>query len=209
MIPMKRWLAALLALLMILPLAACGENAEEPASGENRTTAADSEAETGFFPDVEKTDYQGEVFRMVGFNEPGTWYYAESMSGQEGSLHILNNTIYEMNTLVEEYLGVEIEYKFIDSVVTGGEIFDEVQPTIMSGDDTYQLCILHPYYSYTNFITQNYALDFHELPDLDMDQPYWNRNVMDQLSINGHAYIGLGDLCSYSINMIYCNKDLL
>ena len=79
----------------------------------------------------------------------------------------------------------------------------------MSGDDDYQLCILHPYYSYVNFITQNYALDFRELPDFDPDQPYWNAEVMDRLSINGHRFIGLGDFCEYAINMIYCNKDKL
>ncbi len=38
------------------------------------------------------------------------------------------------------------------SVITGGEIFSTVQPTMMSGDDVYQICILHPYYSYNSFI---------------------------------------------------------
>ena len=58
-------------------------------------------------------------------------------------MSVLNNTIYEMNTLVEEYLKVEIAYEQVDHVVTGGEVFDKVAPTIMSGDDTYQLCANH------------------------------------------------------------------
>lgn len=207
---MKRWLAIALALLMILPLAACGTNVETP----DDNTAADgsgavTEGETDFFPEIDKQDYKGETFRMIGFNEPGTWYFAESMSDEQGSIHVLNNTIYEMNTMVEDYLGITVEYEQITSVTTGGEVFDAVQPTIMSGDDVYQLCILHPYYSYVKFITQNYALDFYTLPDFDVEQPYWNADVMERLSINDHAFIGLGDLCEYSINMIYCNKDLL
>lgn len=206
---LKRLLAATLAGLMLLSLAACGTNTENPDDPANTSTEAATEAETDFFPTVEKTDYQGETFRMVGFNEPGTWYYAESMSTEQGSVHVLNNTIYEMNTLVEDYLGITVEYEHVSSSVTGGEVFDTVQPSILSGDDEYQLCILHPYYSYTKFITQNYALDFYTLPDFDIEQPYWNAEVMEQLSINGHAFIGLGDLCEYSINMIYCNKDKL
>ena len=204
----KRLLAILLALVMLLPLAACANGNETDGTGE-QSTAPTTEAETDFFPDIAKTDYQGETLTMIGFNEPGTWYYAESMSSEQGSVHILNNTIYEMNTLVEDYLGIEIAYEQITHVTTGGEVFDAVQPTIMSGDDVYQICILHPYYSYVKFITQNYALDFQDLPDFDPDQPYWNAEVMERLSINGHQFIGLGDFCSYTINMIYANKDKL
>ena len=206
--PLIRLLAAALALFMTLPLAACG-NTTDGADTTADTSAAVEDTSPDFFPDIEKTDYQGATLRMIGFDEPGSWYYAESMSGEEGSIHILNNTIYEMNTMVEDYLGISIEYKQIDHVVTGGEIFEEVQPTIMSGDDIYQICILHPYYSYNNFITQNYALDLYALPDFNPEQPYWNAKVIDQLSINGHAFIGLGDFCKYAINMIYVNKDLL
>ena len=206
---MKQWLAAVLSILMLLSCAACGTTDETQDGSGTASTDPSSEADTEFFPAIGKQDYGKQTFRMIGMEAPGSWYYAESMSGNEGSVHVLNNTVYEMNTLVEEHLNIEIEYEHVSTVVTGGEIFDKVQPTILSGDDVYQLCILHPYYSYTKFITQNYALDFYELPDLDVDQPYWNREVMEQLSIGGRAYIGLGDLCKYSINMIYCNKDML
>ncbi len=209
---MKRMLAFFLAFLMLLMSVSCGTNKETTETQAQITedgTYAPEETETDFFPNVERNDYKKEVFRMIGFDEPGLWYYADEYSNEQGSVHILNNTIYEMNTLIEDYLNIQIEYERIDHVSTGGEIFDTVQPTIMSGDDTYQLCILHPYYSYTNFITKNYALDFYDLPDLDIDQPYWNKDVMEQLSINDHAYIGLGDICKYTIGILYCNKDML
>ena len=67
---LKRLIAAVLAGLMLLPLAACGTSTEDPADTPDQTTEAATEAETDFFPSVEKTDYQGEVFRMVGFNTP-------------------------------------------------------------------------------------------------------------------------------------------
>ena len=206
---MKRLLAFTLAILMLLPATACGTTTDSPANSESPQTEAATETETGFFPDISKQDYNKTVFRMIGFEEPGSWYYAKEYSNEEGSLHVLNNTIYEMNTLIEDHLNVVIDYEQVTSIVTGGEIFDAVQPTIMSGEDAYQLCILHPYYSYTKFITQNYALDFYSLPDFDVEKPYWNKDVIEKLSINDHAYIGLGDICHYSINMIYCNKDKL
>ena len=205
----KRFLALAMALVMLLPLAACANQTDKPSDNGDQSTDAVTEAATEDFPNIEKQDYKEETLRMIGFDEPGSWYYAASMSDEKGSVHVLNNTIYEMNTMVEEYLNISIEYDQIDTVRTGGEIFETVQPSIMSGDDLYQICILHPYYSYTNFITQNYAMDFKDLPDFDADQPYWNAAVMEQLSINDHYFIGLGDFCKYQLNMIYCNKDLM
>ena len=212
---MKRWLSFFMAFLMLFSFVSCA-TVQEPEdtqaqTAEGNVSAADEteEEETDFFPNIERNDYKKEVFRMIGFDAPGYWYYSEEYSTQQGSSHILNNTIYEMNTLVEEYLNVEIEYEQISHVSTGGEVFDTVQTTIMSGDDVYQMCILHPYYSYTNFINKNYVLDFYELPDVNVEQPYWNKDVMEKLSINDHAYIGLGDICKYTVGIIYCNKDML
>ena len=117
-----RLLALLLAVTMLLPLAACGTNTEDPQSPEGATTESATEGETDFFPDIAKTDYKGATFHMIGFNQPGTWYYAEDMSNEQGSVHVLNNTIYEMNTLVEDHLGIEITYEKVTNVVTGGEV---------------------------------------------------------------------------------------
>ncbi len=189
-----------------------GSSGEDTAENDSTTqTSAPVESETvdEQFPAVEKTDYKGAVFQMITLqNEPGSWYYAEKYINGGENVHVLNNTIYEMNTMVEDHLGVEIAFENV-TVSTGHEVFNKVQPTLMSGDDAYQLCILHPYYDYNTFISGGYALDFYELDDLDLDKPYWNAEVMDRLSINGHAFIGLGDLCRYQLNMLYCNKDLL
>lgn len=211
---MKKWLAALLAVLTILPTVSCANtNEKEPESGTAENTVPSSSetiAETDAFPAIEKQDYKGATFQMVTLqNEPGNWYYSEELISSGDNVHVLNNTVFEMNTMVEEYLGVNLAFENVTPITTGGEVFTTVQPSLLSGDDTYQLCILHPYYSYNAFISGGYALDFYELEELDLNQPYWNREVMEQLSINGHAYIGLGDICRYEINMLYCNKGLL
>ncbi len=200
-----------MALLMLLStLIACAKPQGDDPAESATISQADTEADTDFFPAIEKKDYEDATFTMIGFNDVGSWYYAESLndSDESNSVHVLNNTIYEMNLLVEDYLGVKLAYEEVTQEVTGGEIWDTVQPTIMSGDDTYQLCILHPYYSYNSFILGNGATDLYTLDSLDLDQPYWNRDVIKSLEVNGHAYIGLGDICEYSINMLYCNKDL-
>ena len=204
---MKKLIALTLALAALFSFTACA-NTTEPTVTDTFVTTNHTEESTAFFPDVKKQDYQGETFRMIGFTEEGEWYYAEELSNGEGAIHVLNDTIYEMNTLVEEHLGVELAYERAIEV-RGSEIFDAVKPTIMSGDDEYQLCILHPFYSYNSFISQGYVTDFYELTDLDLEQSYWNLDVMKALEVNGHAYIGLGDICRYNVHVLFGNKDML
>ncbi len=205
----KRILAAILASLMLLSSAtACATDGDTEETTQSAQTVSEAETSDEKFPAIEKQDYQGADFRMIGWTGPGNWYYAEEYQNKTGNTAILNNTIYEMNTLVEDHLNVEISYETV-KVATGHEIFEKVNPTVMSGDDIYQLCTLHAYYDYPSFITKNYALDFYSLDVPDYERDYWNRDVMDMLSIDGKAYIGLSDLCWYSLYMIYCNKDML
>ncbi len=203
---LKKPLALILAALMLLPATACATETD-PQDTESVTTAAD-ETSDELFPNVDKQDYGGETFQMIGWTAPGYWYFAEEYQNGTKNATILNNTIYEMNTLVEDHLGVELAYETV-TVVNGHEIYDKVFPTIMGGLDSYQLCTLHAYYDYNNFISSNSALNLYELEDVNFDKPYWNREVIEMLTLNDHAYIGLGDLCSYSLYMVYCNKDKL
>lgn len=201
-----KWLAVLLACLTVFPLSACGTNVETPQeSTSDPSTEVATEVGTDFYPKFGNQDYQGATFHMIS-NEPvGTWYYADAKSESDGDVHVLDDTLYEMNTIIEEKLTVNLTYEYLG----GHLIYNKVQPSLMAGDDAYQLLILHPYYGYTSFISQNYALDLQALPDFDMSQPYWNTNVMEKLAINDHTFIGLGDMCMYLLDIIYCNKDLL
>ncbi len=200
---MKKLLCLLLSLLMVLPCTACANNGDDtdttPDSGD-ATEAGTQE----FFPAVKSAKYD-ETFQMIAIQRPaGEWYYAEELTNE-----VLNDAVYTMNQTVNNYLGVTIQYENISSVTTGGEVFSTVSPTIQAGDDAYQCCILHPYYSYNSFIGQNYAYDFYELSSLDLEQSYWNKSVIDSLAINDNAYIALGDFCSYTLNILYVNKNLM
>ena len=206
---MKRILSAALAVLMLLPLASCataGDPSETLDTG--KQTGAVSEEESAFFPPIEKKDYDEAEFRMISWTEAGEWYYAEDYESTGEKTAILNNTLYEMNTLVEDHLNVDITYTSVP-INDGHMIFNTVFPTIMSGDDAYQLCTMDAYYDNINFITKNCALDLYELEALDFDQFYWNRKVTDMLTIQDKAYLALSDLCKMRLFVIYANKDML
>ncbi len=205
----KRILSLLLMLTMLLPIAACG-NTENPGADTNRNNSSVTEptsaTETEFFPSVEKKDYQGKEFCMIGFTSPGEWYYAEKAGGG-----VLSDAIFDMNSAVEDYLNVDIVYSYVsknDAVGGGAAIYQKIEPSLIAGDDEYQLCLFDPFYSYYSMINNGLAYDISTLPGVDLDQNYWKRDVMESVAIDNHTYIGLSDLCKYRPFVFYFNKDL-
>ncbi len=196
-----RILAAILATLMILPCVAC---ATEGSEGTESTQAAETngiEVDTEFFPDIEKQDYNGATFCMAGTNGSGSWYLADEYKSSGENINVLNNTIYEMNTLVEEYLNVEM--------VSGNSVGIPVDTAILSAEDVYQTLVQHAYFEVAPYIIRNFVTDMNELSDLDFNQPYWRGDIIEELSINDRFYVAVGDICQSEIHMIYTNKDLM
>ena len=199
----KRILAAILSALMLLLSTACGTDTA-PSDTSVETVPTEAETEDENFPDFDKQDYNGETFRIINRGvADGKWYYAEEYKTTGQDINVLNNTIYEMNTLVEEYLNIKMEYE------ERGGLYDHVYSTVMAGDDTYQACFHWAYWDVTNFITKNMVTDLYELEGLNLDKPYWNRETMDMLSVGDHAYVGAGDICYQVLYMLYANKDML
>ena len=204
---LKKALAGFLAALMMFSATACSTSTEDldETGDTNAQTQEETDENAQYFPDVEKQNYGGETFQMIGWDAEN-WYYAPEYHTSSGAQGLLDETIYEANLLVKEHLNINMALEKCDD---GHGVLNTVQPSIMAGDDSYQLCIMHPYQGITSFITQNFALDFYELPDFDITQTYWNMSVMENLAINGQAFIGMGDLCKYTLIALYCNKDLM
>ena len=197
---LKRVLAAALASLTILPCVACAAENEDTETQADQTTAS-AEGETSFFPDIEKQDYDGATFCIHGAFEDGSWYLAEEYKTGGENIHVLNNTLFEMNTLVEEYLNVEL--------LPGSTAGVPVETAILSGDDVYQAVLKHAYWDVASYVTNNYVLDMNELEDIDFSQPYWNGPIIEELSIDDRSYVAVGDICWSVLHMIYTNKDLM
>jgi hypothetical protein len=185
---------------MILPATACASDGDKDGKDPTSTTG-NAETKHEFFPDIEKQDYNGATFCMSGAKEDGSWYLSDEYKTGGENIHVLNNTLFEMNTLVEEYLNIE----FVMPSTAGVPL----ETSIMSGDDIYQVHLPHAYWYVAPYINRNFVLDLNELDNLDFDQPYWNGPIIEELSIADHKYVAVGDICWSVLHMIYTNKDLM
>ncbi len=202
----KRLLAFLLAAVMlVLPMVACGENSEDETKGNasSGTTAESVEETKG--PSVEKANYN-EEFAVIYCSDTfrNGYYFIESEDREPGN--DLDDKLYERMINTEEYLGVEIITE------DGGDFQNyttKVDNTITAGDDAYQLVLTHVYQGVSGLITTNRIRPFDDFDSIDLEADYWSSALMEDLAINDGMYLGYNDFCLSNCYVIGFNKDMV
>ena len=218
---MKHILCLLLAALMILPLAACGEAAQgSPADTTAAGTAAAASAETTaaeeepFDPNDRSSakssldpslDFGGTVIN-VGYVASAK-YQTDILGDQDGD--VINEAIYYRNLSVEETLNVKLNP--IDMGSTTNDAASKFTSVVLSGDDVYDTVTGHQSYLSKQLfdgLFQNMADD----PYIDWEQPWWAYDYMKEFTIgDDQLYFLFGDICLMmlkSAGSVYFNKTL-
>lgn len=214
---MKKKIAILLVMLMLvqcLSLTGCSEsgtNEENTAGGSSGVTSSDEGPVTSV-PDEEtrpnhqvpdNLDFGGNDFTIAYPMWQGyvDCFFAEEMTGDA-----MNDAIFERQTIVDEYLNVNI-----GQVDCGGiaDVVTEAKKTITAGDDIYSLVLLHCIQGVAEMVTGGYLYNFDDLQYVDMTADWWNREMMDMLRLGQRTYYGVSDYmipCPYAI---FFNKEVI
>lgn len=210
---MKKWIAAVLALIMILAgtfMASCGESKTEesskPLSAESGSESAASETEeTDIFASIPKDlrfDGQEIVFLCVNESASGEIYSAEQNE------ELMNDAVYERNAMVKARLGVDIAVRYGSSDVTCLEM---ARQSISAGTDDYQVFMPYATDAAALALEKN-LIDLKEIPELALDDEYWDQNANKGLSIGGKLFFAVGSM-TYSdkaLTLVYCfNKTVV
>ena len=208
---MKRNLLSLTAFLLatVLMTAACGDST----SAQNDNKADDATAsvtETEVDPNAyvyADIDCGGEEFRIL--NTSTNWGFYTTIYHEETSGDILDDTIFEANAKVEEAFNVKLN-------VTEFDIYDaegEYSKTILTGDDVYQTALLSAGRS-SSILLENYVMDLSEIPQMQLDQPWWDQQVKAYSRLGGsdRVFFGISDINLMNFEVIegvYVNDDML
>ncbi|MBQ3955560.1 MAG: hypothetical protein IIU08_07030 [Clostridia bacterium] len=210
---MKRQISLLLALtLVLLSLFSCGEsteNSDEPAEAgadsPSSVTVTEEETEP---PKPEDTlpveDLGGYSFRVL--NNISNFAYTNI--GEEGLTgESLDDAIFNRNKAVEDTLNLTFELEKREYADTDATI----KKVVAAGEDTYDF-----YTCDLNFVI-NHALSGCDvnvltIDSLSLDNPWWNRQAIDSVSIGDAVYAFFGDLHlgyfeSHAVAVF--NKDIL
>ncbi len=200
--------AVLLALLTVLPCVACANSGEDEPEGTQApesqgATNAETEADTKYVPDIEKTNYDCDFNIVIGGTFDADLILIEEEEDAVGDP--LSTAVFERAVRVNEHIGVTCVFQD-----AGGwtEYSATVKRSVQAGDDNYQLVLTPVYQGVCDLITGNVLTDFGELPGINIEAPYWSLDLMEEIKIGDQYLLGYNEMCLSLVNLIVFNKDL-
>lgn len=187
-------------LAIVLSLAVfvgCGDKTAEETTSNPDTV----ENEEELHPDIAKNDYGSEFYFtiMTHVNQPEL-YWAEEYDD-----NALTSAVYNRQEFVGNYLGVEI---FGISEGNPTDCTTKFQAAVKNRDDSTHMLLSHTFMGVDGFVTGNYLTDFNEIDVIDTTADHWNYDFMDEVSINGHMFLGYSDFNIARTQVVAFNKDM-
>lgn len=207
---MKRLTAVLLLLALTMSIASCGSDggsnptsqAETSESSES-TTSAPTEAD--LFK-VEKTNL-GKTITILSTETHSYEFDAPEISGKR-----VNDAVYNRNLECESYLGIDLNFVYKPGDYWNKESFNLlVRNSVLSNDQEYDIvngmvsCIMP-------LSTEGVFHNLYDIPDLNLDNPWWVSDMQEDLTIKGKLFGVIGDtfLSMYKgMYVIFANTNLL
>ncbi len=199
----NRILALLVAMLAVLPLTACGESgsnettAETTSQTQNDTTPV--ETEPSYDPMLEAKDYSGTNF-VILYNiasevEPNKDFVGEELTGE-----IVNDAIYNRTIALEDKYKLEMTYTGMGG---DGAVANEIQKAVMAGDATYAMADINAQFCIQQASKGNLT-ELRDLPNIDLEKPYWNDLMLEGSSINHKNYFAFSDINIHAYGATPC-----
>jgi len=211
----KRTLTLLLALAAIAAVtASCGDSTSAGTADTDAVSDKSTANETVVTNEREAireevpadADYNGYEFRIQSRDAD---HHHKELSAEAENGETINDAVYRRNTAVEEKLNISIVPVY-ESEAPESNPIDLLRQSILAGDDYVDLALLHTIFG-GNLAADGLFLSWTDIEYVDFDKPWWNKNVSDELTIDGQCYMAVGDLCisaiDYAWSMVY-NKQL-
>ncbi len=219
---MKRLFAVLLAALMVTPLlTACsesgGNNDQEGSQGSQGTEAQagsveaepeEEEITRANYPDTLSPDlnYNGTQLDIISFGSENCQKY-DALGELNGD--VVLDAVYNRNIAAEDRLNVKLN--FIAGSADWGGFPGEVLQVLQAGTDDYDLVMEESSQLFSQSI-QGYYYDWLTLDNVDLDQPWWYSEMMEESQLdNSKRFFLNGDICLtvfFGASTMYYNKPL-
>ena len=215
---MKRYIIILLAIAvfayMASVLAACGDAADkkpadtapEPAQADTDKTI--TQAPEKLIPQLDDRDFNGYEFRFFVRGEHAAEWQSADIYAEEETGEPINDAVYRRNIYIEDKYNIKITE--VRSTAASEEAA-AVRRILDAGDNPYDALSYH-FYKLSSLIDGGYLLNLYDVPNLDLNAPWWDKAAERDLSLNNKLYATTGDIgilpASGSYILLF-NKNLI
>jgi hypothetical protein len=167
----------------------CSDSVNKESDNTIDTAAAVESVTERLKADVPDKDYEGYNFTFVTIG-PGMnvhWalpeIYVEELNGD-----IINDCIYQRNSRISEQFNIKITANFSQSPV------DTAKKSILANSDDFDVISTGIQFGVQSLVLEGYLLDLKEVPYIDLNKPWWDKNAREQLSVANKLYVTISDL---------------
>ena len=161
---------------------------------------------------VPKYDWEGENFNSFYFSNGGggshytrdaaTYFY---FTDEEASGDPIKEALWKRDELIVDYLNVNLTTE----AYTGEEVASLIYNDIVAGLDSYQQVLTHCIFGVASLVSNNYLYDFAELPYVNIDEAWWDKEDMETLRLGRIYAYGRSDFTIPSPHVIIFNKTMV
>lgn len=192
----KRILCALLASLMILPLAACGNTGEDESTASASTTAAaatdgGTEAETKATLDLPEKRFDDFELTFVTRDE-GEWTTVEIVPDETSEFVNVAEAVTERNEILKSTYGVTLK----ELKTNNAEYTTRVNKETMAPTGDFQ-AIVSRMDTAAGLVQQGSLIDLSSeecAQYMNFSKPWWDSKMVEGLTIDGKVYFATGDI---------------
>lgn len=203
---MSRILALLMVLVMVLTLVcACKQDMpnapDNPDSGKDtpgNNTDSDNDDPAGPTEPVdaagvlatfEKHDYNHYEFLIAASSSYNNVFVIDQFpTDDDMNGNTVHDALFERDRAIEEYFSIDLVY---DDMLDG-MIPTETSNSIRSGDDTYSLLLGSLNNAAVTMFNNDLLYDLNTIENIDLTQPYWNKNSVEAFTLNGKIFMATG-----------------
>jgi len=211
--------AVLLAAFLIIAAACGGSGSPDPGNipadpningNENaNTSTADEipEVRERAVPDLPDVTFDGYEFKLYvrGLESSAGWQVLKNIYTEEEDGEPLNDALYLRNRIIEDKYNITI-------AGTGAEASAAaITSFILAGDNEYDV-VIPGMNQFSPLVMRNVLVDLKEVPHIGWEQPWWDQNIIRDLSVSNKLYGLMGDICISTMNgtrIFTFNKQLL
>lgn len=188
-------LLLLAAILSASVLTSCGGGDTGTSADTKADATADAVSETEptdprqlISDDLPEKDYSGKTFRMM-LRES----YEYEFDVEEADGDTMNDAIFNRNLKISERYGVEFETTAVSAVWNEGVFNKAISTSVTAGDNAYEL-VCGYMCDITPTITQGLYINWYDIPNVNLEKPWWSALMTKEFTINDRIYMITGDL---------------
>ena len=210
--PIRVFLAAILAAVVLVFMFSCAGESQKDPQGEGTQNpdgpgdGGEAGGEAEVKPELPELDFGGADFRLLLSGWSGVDFeFEEETTGDR-----LNDAIYARNMLIEEKYGVTIKTVNLDPFDGFGPSSDSYRKAARSGADEYDAFFGIQQYSLVDSMN-SLNVEYNEsLPYINLSKPWWDSGILE-VCYGNKVYFAAGDITHSTLGyttLLIFNKNL-